>query len=50
MSEREAPTPRDGAWQNELTEEDMPSPAQREDVAQNLNIDPDPPEPSPPPK
>ncbi|MBC5809332.1 MAG: hypothetical protein GIW95_00515 [Candidatus Eremiobacteraeota bacterium] len=42
-------SPKDGAWQNELTEEDMPSPAQREDVAHGQRLDPQPAEPSPKP-
>jgi hypothetical protein len=30
----------DHAWENQLTEEDMPSPEQREDVAETTTLDP----------
>jgi hypothetical protein len=30
----------DHAWENELTEEDMPSPEQREDEAHEITLDP----------
>jgi hypothetical protein len=33
-------SPNDGAWQNDLTEEDLPAPRQREDTAGNLRLDP----------
>jgi hypothetical protein len=31
----------DSAWENDLTEEDMPSPEQREETAHDLRLDPD---------
>ena len=31
----------DRAWENDLTEEDMASPEEREEVAHDLTIDPD---------
>ena len=34
-------SPDDGAWQNELTEEDEAAPEQRDDSAKKLKIDPD---------
>jgi len=34
-------SPDDGAWQNELTEEDVSAPEQRDDAAKELKIDPD---------
>jgi hypothetical protein len=34
-------SPDDGAWQNELTEEDMEAPEKRDDEAKKLKIDPD---------
>lgn len=30
----------DHAWANDLTEEDLPPPEQRDDVAHNLELDP----------
>jgi hypothetical protein len=40
MKISENKSPDDGAWQNELTEEDMAAPEQREDAAETLKIDP----------
>ncbi len=34
------PSPDDGAWENELTEEDLPSPRLREEAAETLHLDP----------
>ncbi len=31
----------DGAWEDDLTEEDMASPEEREEAAHDLTIDPD---------
>ncbi|HMD01433.1 MAG TPA: hypothetical protein VKG44_00580 [Candidatus Baltobacteraceae bacterium] len=33
-------SPGDRAWQNDLTEEDMPSPEEREDESADLQLDP----------
>jgi hypothetical protein len=33
-------SPGDGAWANDLTEEDLPDPAERDDVAHDLRLDP----------
>ncbi|MGP6157764.1 MAG: hypothetical protein ACLPYS_09720 [Vulcanimicrobiaceae bacterium] len=35
-----SPSPGDGAWENELTKEDMPSPCSRGEVAESLRLDP----------
>lgn len=33
-------SPGDRAWQNDLTEEDMPDPVEREDEAHEITLDP----------
>ena len=33
-------SPKDGAWENDLTEEDIPDPAEREPSSHDLNLDP----------
>jgi hypothetical protein len=34
-------SPDDGAWENDLTEEDIPDPAEREPAAHELELDPE---------
>ncbi len=38
--EPDSQSPGDGAWENDLTEEDTPDPAEREASAHDLNLDP----------